>query len=236
MFLIAFEDSFPPELVEHAVDISDRVAVPGMPSVQCEFDRERAEAVEISEERAKALGDWLTNYPNDHAYSNEIRKERLDALGDAGDIDGAEAAFRDLAARVPSEADLYATMASIYIRHKTKLDEALTLLDKAEGNLTADGESSGFVVVLDDNPDEDRATLNLWRGRAFLQLRQWTRAEDVFERSARALDEAEPYALMARAQEQQKKWWDAKNSYLEASVRFRRVTRKTMWSSSFVFP
>jgi len=192
MFLVGFEDAFPSELVEHAVDISDRVAVPGMPSVRCEFDRERAEAVEIPEERAKALGDWLTNYPNDHAYSNEIRKERLDAFGDAGDIDGAEAAFRDLAARVPYEADLYATMASIYIRHKTKLDEALTLLDKAEGNLTADGESSGFVAVLDDNPDEDRATLNLWRGRAFLQLQQWTRAEDFFERSARALDEAEP--------------------------------------------
>jgi thiol-disulfide isomerase/thioredoxin len=217
MFLIAFEDSFPPELVEHAVDISDRVAVPGMPSVRCEFDRERARAVQISEERAKALGDWLTNY---QAYSNEIRKERLDALGDAGDIDGAEAAFRDLAARVLYEADLYATMASLYIRHKTKLDEALTLLHKAEGDLTADGESSGFVVVvLDDSPEEDRATLSLWRGRAFLQLRQWTRAEDFFERSARALDEAEPYALMARAQEQQKKWRDAKNSYLEASVR-----------------
>jgi tetratricopeptide (TPR) repeat protein len=202
-FLIAFEDSFPP----------------GMPSVRCELDRKHAEAVEIPEERVKALGDWLTNYPNDHAYSNEIRKERLDALGDAGDIDAAEAAFRDLAARVPYEADLYATMASVYIRHKTKLDEALTLLDKAEGNLTADGESSGFVVVLDDNPDEGRATLNLWRGRAFVQLQQWTRAEDFFERSARALDEAEPYALMARAQEQQKKWRDAKNSYLEVSVR-----------------
>jgi tetratricopeptide (TPR) repeat protein len=219
MFLIAFENAFPSELVEHAVETSDRMAVLGMPSVRCERDREHAESVKNPQQRAQALGEWLTKYPNDRVYSNEIRKERLDALGDAGDIDAAKAAFRDLAARVPYEADLYATMASIYIRQKTKLDEALTLLDKAEGNLTADGESSGFVVVLDDNPDEERATLNLWRGRAFLQLQQWTRAEDVFERSARALDEAEPYALMARAQEQQKKWRDAKNSYLEASVR-----------------
>jgi thiol-disulfide isomerase/thioredoxin len=219
MFLVAFEDAFPSELVEHAVEISDRMAVPGMPSVRCERDREHAESVENPAQRAKALGDWLAKYPDDRAYSNEIRKERLDALGDAGDIDSAEAVFRDLANRVPDEADLYTTMASIFIRRKMKLNEALLLLDKAQRKLSADGESSGFIVVLNGNPDENLATLNLWRGRAFSELRQWAKAEDYLERSARALDEAEPYALLAHAQEQQKKWRVAKNSYLEASVR-----------------
>ena len=218
MFLVAFEDAFPSELVEHAVEISDRMTVPGMPTVRVERDREHAESIENPQLRAKALGEWLTKYPNDRAYSNEIRKERLDALGDAGDIDAAEAEFRDLAIRVPDEADLYATMASIFIEHKTKLNEALTLLSKAKRKLSADGESSGFVVVLSGDPDENLANLNFWRGRAFLELRQWAKAEDYLERSARAL-EAEPYALLARAQEQQKKWRDAKNSYLEASVR-----------------
>jgi hypothetical protein len=101
MFLIAFENAFPSELVECAVETSDRMAVPGMPTVRCERDREHAESVKNPQQRAKALGEWLTKYPNDRAYSNEIRKERLDALGDAGDIDAAKAAFRDLAARVP---------------------------------------------------------------------------------------------------------------------------------------
>lgn len=219
MFLVGFEGAFPSELVEHAVDISDRVAMPGMPSVRCELDREHAASIENPEQRAKALEEWLAKYPDDRAYSNEIRKERLDALGDAGDIDSAEAVFRDLAVRVLDEADLYATMASIYIRRKKKLSEALLLLDKAERKLSADGESSGFVVVLSGSPDENRATLNLWRGKALLELREWVKAEDCLERSAHGLDEAEAYALLAHAQEQQKKWRDAKKSYLEASVR-----------------
>jgi thiol-disulfide isomerase/thioredoxin/tetratricopeptide (TPR) repeat protein len=219
MFLVAFEDAFPSELVGHAVDISDRMAMPGMPSVRSELDREHAESIENPEQRAKALEEWLVKYPDDRAYSNEIRKERLDAFGDAGDIDSSEEVFRDLAVRVPDEADLYATMASIYIRRNIKLNEALILLDQAQRKLSVDGESSGFIVVLDGNPDENLATLNLWRGRAFSELRQWAKAEDYLERSARALDEAEPYALLAHAQEQQKKWRDAKNSYLEASVR-----------------
>lgn len=219
MFLVGFEDAFPSQLVQHAVDISDRMAVRGMPSVRCELDREHAESIENPAQRAKALGEWLAKYPDDRADSNEIRKERLDALGDAGNIDSAEVVFRDLAIRVPDEADLYATMASIYIEHKTHLNEALALLDRAEGKLSAGGESSGYVVVLSGSPDENRATLNFWRGRAFSELRQWAKAEDYLERSARALDEAEAYALLAHAQEQQNKWRDAKNSYLEASVR-----------------
>lgn len=197
----------------------DRVAMPGMPSVRCELDREHAASIQNPEQRAKALEEWLAKYPDDRAYSNEIRKERLDALGDAGDIDSAEAVFRDLAVRVPDEADLYATMASIYIRRKKKLSDALLLLDKAKRKLSAKGVSSGFVVVLSGSPDENRATLNLWRGKALLELREWVKAEDSLERSAHGLDEAEAYALLAQAQEQQKKWRDAKNSYLEASVR-----------------
>jgi thiol-disulfide isomerase/thioredoxin len=38
-------------------------------------------------------------------------------------------------------------------------------------------------------------------------------------RSVHALDDAEAYALLAHAQEHQKKWKDAKQSYLEASLR-----------------
>jgi thiol-disulfide isomerase/thioredoxin len=110
-------------------------------------------------------------------------------------------------------------MASIYVRHKTKLNEALTLLDKAERKLSADGESSGFIVVLSGSPDEDHAILNVWRGKALLELREWAKAEDCLERSVRALDEGEAYVLLARAQEHRKKWKDAKRSYLEASVR-----------------
>jgi hypothetical protein len=52
-----------------------------------------------------------------------------------------------------------------------------------------------------------------------LELREWVKPEDCLERSVHALDEAEAYALLAHAQEQHKKWRDAKNSYLEASVR-----------------
>jgi hypothetical protein len=67
MFLVAFEDAFPSELVEHAVDISDRMAVPGMPSVRCELDREHAESIENPAQRAKALKEWLAEYPDDRA-------------------------------------------------------------------------------------------------------------------------------------------------------------------------
>lgn len=219
MFLVAFEDAFPSELVEHAVAVSDRMAVQGMPSVQCERDREQAESIENPQRRAKALGEWLAKYPNDQAYADEIRKERLDVLGDAGDIEGAEAAFRDQAIRVPDEADLYATMASIYIEHETKSNEALNLLDKAEQRLSPDGESSEYVVILSGSPDENRATLDLWRGKAFLELRKWAKAEGCLDRSVHALDDAETYAFLAQAQEHQEKLKNAKDSYLEASAR-----------------
>jgi thiol-disulfide isomerase/thioredoxin len=219
MFLVEFADAFPSELVEQAVEISDRKPIRGMPSVRCEFDRGNAESVEDPAQRAKALGEWLAKYPEDRAYSNEIRKERLDALGDAGEIEAAEAQFRDLAVRVPDEADLYATMASIYIEHQTKLNEALALLDKAERKLSADAESSHYIVILSGSPDENRATLDCWRAKALLELREWAKAERRLERSIHALDDAEAYALLAHAQERQKKWKDAKHSYLEASVR-----------------
>lgn len=195
------------------------MAVPGMPSMRCELDKGRAESIENPEQRAKALGEWLAKYPDVRFYRNEIRKERLDALGDAGDVEGAEAEFRDFAILVPDEADLYATMASIYIRHKTKLNEAFTLLNKAEGKLSADAESSGFVVVLSGSLDENRASLRLWRGEALLELREWAKAEDCLKRSVHTLDDAEAYALLAQAQEHQKKWKDAKDSYLKACIR-----------------
>jgi hypothetical protein len=70
MFLVAFEGAFPFELVEHAVDISDQMAVPGMPSVRCERDKEHAESTENPQQRAKALGEWLAKYPDDRAYGN----------------------------------------------------------------------------------------------------------------------------------------------------------------------
>ncbi len=219
MFLVEFEDAFPSELVEQAVEISDRTPVPGMPSMRCELDRGHAESVENPAQRAKALGDWLTKYPDDRAYRDEIRKERLEALGDAGEIEAAEAQFRDLELQLSDEADLYATMASIYIEHKTKLNEALTLLDKAERKLLAQGESSGYVVVLSGSPDENRAILNVCRGEALLELREWPKAERCLRRSLHARDEAEAYALLADAQEHQGKWKNAKDSYLEASVR-----------------
>jgi hypothetical protein len=176
-FLIEWRKFFSPELVEHAVDLSDRLGQRGMPSTRSELERTTAEDLKNPHEQVAAFGEWLAKYPNDRFYGNEIRKERLDLLGDLGNVQEAEAAFRDLANRVPEEADLYATMASIYIRHKVKLREALTLLDEAEKNLAADGESSGFLVILDRNPDNDKAALSLWRGKAFAELQQWEKAE-----------------------------------------------------------
>jgi hypothetical protein len=61
MFLIAFENAFPSQLVEHAIESSARMAVPGMPSVRCERDREHAEAVENPQQRANL---WENGSPS----------------------------------------------------------------------------------------------------------------------------------------------------------------------------
>ena len=230
-FLVNWEQAFPPALVEKAAALADRV-VPHSGMVS-DLERERAEHLKDPQERAQALGEWLAKHPDELFYGNYVRKERLEIFGDLlGDLGAAEDCFQDLAKRTPHEADIYATMASAYIRgfaigRQVNLDQALTLLDKAEANLEAVGSQSetGYIVTLYGGEDiaQNRAILNFWRGRAFLDQQKWKEAENFLGRSAPVLDRSrqalQAYVLLGRTQEQQQEWEKAKNSYLEAALR-----------------
>lgn len=217
-FLINFESAFPPRLVEHSVELADRISP--HPTMELELDRERAERQKEPRERVKLLGEWLAKYPHAPAYSEEILKQRMDAFDELGDIGAAEACFRDLAKRTPHDSDVYATMAAIYVRHHTDLNQALALLDKAEKELGPDGAiDEGFFVILGRDAKQDKATLDLWRGRAFSEKRQWKEAEAFLQKAAPLLDQPEAYSLLAHAQEQRQELTNAKASYLEAAAR-----------------
>jgi len=237
-FLVNWEQAFPPALVEKAAALADRV-VPHSRMVS-DLGRERAEHLKDPQARVQALGEWLAKHPDDPFYSNYVRKERLEIFGDLlGDIGAAEDCFQDLAKRTPNEADIYATMASAYIRgfaigRQVNLDQALTLLDKAEANLEAVGSQSetGYIVTLygGDDISQNRAILNFWRGRALLDQQKWKEAENFLGRSAPVLKMSRPaweaYLLLGRTQEQQQEWEKAKNSYLEAALRSPGSTEK----------
>jgi thiol-disulfide isomerase/thioredoxin len=228
-FLVNWEQAFPPALVEKAAALADRV-VPRS-RMASDLGRERAEHLKDPQARAQALGEWLARHPDDPVYGNYVRKERLEIFGNLlGDVGTAEDSFQDLAQRTPRDADVYATMATAYIRgaaigRRVNLDQALTLLDKAEANLEAVELDSGlsYVVTLYGDIDQKRAILNFWRGRALLEQQKWKEAESFLGRSAPVLHESRPawqaYVFLGRTQEQQQEWAKAKNSYLEAALR-----------------
>lgn len=185
------------------------------------MERERAEAIEDRRERVKALDAWLAKYPDDAFYSNQLRKERLDLFGELGQVSDAESVFRELQSRVPQEPDLYATMASIYIRRKTKLARALMLLDKADRNINAPemSQSHYVVILVEESPNENKAILNYWRGKAYSEEGQWTQAERFLQEAAPVMDEAVVYAFLGQVQQRRNELEKAKGSYLQASVR-----------------
>lgn len=191
-FLVNWEQAFPPALVEKAAALADQV-VP-RPRMMSDLERSRSENLKDPYARADALGRWLAKHPEDPDYGNYVRKERLEVFQDLADVGAAEDSFQDLAKRTPRDADLYATMASVYVRsaalgRRVDLDQALTLLDKAEAILEAVGSSSGasYAVTLYGDLDQERATLNFWRGRALFEQQRWRGSRELSGKiSARA--------------------------------------------------
>jgi thiol-disulfide isomerase/thioredoxin len=231
-FLINYQRAFPSSLIDHAIAAADRTPVPGMPSMRSEFEKAHAESIEDPAKRVKALEYWLAHYSTPF-YENEVRKECLDLYGDIGDVPAAERSFRDLQKRVPDEADLYATMASIYIEHRVKLDRALALLDIAERKLTVAGAaSSRYIVILSPNSPKNKQLLDFWRGKAYSEERQWERAESFLRTAVPALNDAKAYALLGYVEEQEHKWLAAKRDYLEAAVR--SSTKHSEYVADFV--
>jgi thiol-disulfide isomerase/thioredoxin len=227
-FLVNWQQAFPPALVEKAANLADRV-VPGARAVS-DLERGRAEDLQDPHARAQALGQWLTNNPNDRLYANYVRKERLETFGDLLEVDSAEACFHDLTKRIPYDADIYATMASIYIRSaaagpRADLGQALILLDNAGEHLRSPRYREGldYAITLDEDVGRNKAILGFWRGRALFEEAKWNEAESFLIRAAPALSPSrlstEAYVFLGRAQEQQQEWSRAKSTYLEASLR-----------------
>ncbi|HKF21873.1 MAG TPA: redoxin domain-containing protein [Candidatus Angelobacter sp.] len=229
-FLVNFEDAFPPAMVEKAAALADhQTNSPGF-LVQ-ELDRSRAERVKDPGARARALAAWLAKYPQ-APMGNYVRKERLGSWSDLGDVVAAEECFDDLQKRAPEDADLYATMAAIYVRaaaggRKVDLNRALMLLDKAEATLgsppnTAGGPGYFFTLGL-GGLDQQKAIIHFWRGRAFFEQQNWAQAVKSLEAATSVLEDDRPvweaYLLIGRAQENLQQWEAAKHSYLEAALR-----------------
>lgn len=227
-FLVNFEDVFPPAMVEKAAALADQMTAGGL-MVQ-ELDRSRAERVKDPRARAQALAAWLMKYP-ESPTGNYVRKERLENWSDLGDVAAAEECFDDLQKRSPNDADLYATMAAIYVRaaalgKKVDLNRALMLLDKAEATLGSSNDvgGPGYIVTLGlGGLDQHKAMIRFWRGRAFFEQQNWAEAVKSLELAASILEDDRPlweaYLLMGRAQEHLQQWESAKNSYLEAALR-----------------
>ncbi|HEY6306841.1 MAG TPA: redoxin domain-containing protein [Candidatus Angelobacter sp.] len=227
LFLINNEQAFPRTLVDQTAALAERV-VPHWGAMSV-LERQRAQNLKDPRERAQALGRWLANYPAD-PFCSYVQKQRLEIFSELGDVGAAEESFQDLQKRTPQDADLYATMASVYIRRaalgqRVDLDQALTLLAKAEANLDAAGSYAGVMYIvtlsLGDN-DQKKAIINFWRGRALVEQQKWKEAEAFLEKSAPLLEGRrawEAYLLLGRTQEQQQEWEKAKNSYLEAALR-----------------
>jgi thiol-disulfide isomerase/thioredoxin len=236
LFLINHDKAFPPNFVDQAITLSDRVVPhPGMIGV---LKKQRAENLKDPRERAQALGQWVADYPDEHLV-NFVRKERMEIFVKIlGDVSAAEELFHDLEKRTPHDPDLYATMASAYIAaagqgQRFDLDQALKLLDKAEGNLEVTGSQSGPIDIvtlsLGDN-DQQRAIINFWRGRARFQQQKYNEAEAFLERSAPVLKDSrrawDAYLWLGRTQEQLQEWTRAKSSYLEAALQSSGSTDK----------
>ena len=216
-FLVRFEKSFPAWLLEYGVHLTEQV-VPNS-SIRRDLARERAEGIENLRQRAIALGEWLARYPDDQFYDLEIRKERLNAFGDLGDVTSAQECFQDLVKRVPDEADLYATMASIYIRQRVQLDRALGLLEESRKYIGNQRYVPFYITLHSGDPLGNTAIIDWWRGRALAQQSRWNDAEESLAKAVSIMDKAEPYSVLAHAQEQQQKWKSAKANYLQAAIR-----------------
>lgn len=217
-FLIRYQSAFPVALVEYAVQLADRVA-PEL-RARADLERERAESVKDSRGQVNALGAWLSKYPNEPFYDDEVRKMRLKIFGELRDVKSAEECFQDLAKRYPKDTDLYVTMASIYVTQSVHLDRALALLDEAKNRLGAEPISSGgMLVTLVPDESMNKEILNLWLGRTLAAQQKWAEAEGLLVESASVMNDAEAYAVLANVEVQRQEWTKAKNSYLEAAKR-----------------
>lgn len=217
-FLIRFQSAFPATFVDNAVDIADRF-VPASRE-RANLERERAESLKDPRERVNALGAWLIKYPSELFYDHKVRKLRLELFGELGDVESAEECYQDLVKRYPRDADLYVTMASIYVSQRIHLNRALELLDEAAERLSAGPASGGgLLVTLGSNRSANEKILNFWRGRTLASEERWAEAETLLAESVPTVDEAEAYAILGNVQEEQQEWTKAKDSYLEAAKR-----------------
>lgn len=222
-FLMSLEKEFPPALVDQAVETANR-SVPTL-RLKSELDRKRAEDIADPRERAQALEEWLAKYPDDPS-SNYVRKERLAIFVNyLDDVGAAEDSFQDLVKRTPGDADLYAAMASVYLRRRAKLDQALAYLGEAEQNLGTGEITGGARITLLANSGDlarQKAILNQLRGYVLFDQQEWQEAESVLQEAAPVLkgqESASTYDLLGQTQEQRQEWAKAKASYREAALR-----------------
>ena len=171
-----------------------------------------------SHRRSDGIGS-IQKYPTDSSALMLIA-ERFMLLRDFKDVATAETFFNECVQHHADWADLYASLAAIYVDSNQKLDRALQLFDQAEG-LGADGirqpqRSAAGYVVLSPDPEQSKATLAYWRARIYLAQNHADLALPLALKAAERQHSSERVFLLAQTYEATGEKQKAMDAYFDA--------------------
>ena len=223
-FVIDHQEDLPPDFVERTINALDSKRIGQSNRWRGELAYNRAVRVVDPKKRLAAIDLFITTYPN-ATQSTFAQAARFYCFLELKDITNAEAAlasYRSTTAKHPEIVDEGSedmALAELYIEEDTKLESALSLLDRSSKRLNAEMKSSPTAYGAGIRESMD-AQFEIDRARAYLALHRFPSALDHADKAVAAqMKSAEAHAILAAAFAATGNKQRALDEYFEAALR-----------------
>ena len=223
-FVVEHQDQLPADFVERIIAAADAKNGTPKDSLQEESDYYHALREPDADKRLAAFDAFVGKYPKGSLYG-PAQYGRFDILLQRKDVaksEAALAAYREAtkpeAGGFPNPNDYFnfLAMARLYIEKGVKLNEALKLVDLAQGWLQSDPRLQKFTSRL--QPQVEAHSM-LLRALAYLALKQPGPALEQIRKSFEIRKSPESYSVLAKALAANGEKRAALDAYFEAALR-----------------